>query len=206
MWFVRLSVWTSGPWTHVAGIRLLQASTHTHTHSLFLSLSLSYSLSFLSRSGQLRNKMLHLLRPLDPDFDAQHDQRALRLLPISSGTCAPSFDVLPTTSPRQSDQLSVWRCRRNGWRSREWHPMPLARHQRGRPSTTTSSLRASTTPGWVRSRSLVNTFVVTRPPRAHPRPAKTPARAHAARGWPQESSGRPHRQERAAKGSVRPSR
>ena len=33
--------------------------------------------------------------------------------------------------------------------------------KRGKPSTTTSSLRVSTTPGWIKSRSLIITFVVT---------------------------------------------
>ena len=57
---------------------------------------------------------------------------------------------------------------------------------------------------------LIITFAVTRPAsrqtlatalsKAHPRPAKTPARAHAAWWWPQESSGRPHRKERAVQG------
>ena len=55
------------------------------------------------------------------------------------------------------------------------------------------------------------TFVVTRPPasrqilaatlsEAHPRLSSTPVCAHAAQWWPQESSGRPHRQERTVKG------
>ena len=63
-----------------------------------------------------------------------------------------------------------------------------------KPSATTSS-----TPGEVKSRSLIITFVVTHHSRqtlatslsrGHPRPANTPDRAQVARWWPQESSGR----------------
>ena len=72
---------------------------------------------------------------------------------------------------------------------------------RGRPSTTTSKRRLSTR----RSISCTLTFMVTRPPasrqtlaaalsRANPRRPKTPATEQAARWWPRESSGRPHRQ------------
>ena len=78
--------------------------------------------------------------------------------------------------------------------------------KRGSPSTTTSSLRASAT-GTCKSNSLTSMFVVTRPPAslqtraaadstANPRLANHPARAHAARWWPNESNWRPHRHKR----------
>ena len=103
----------------------------------------------------------------------------------------------------------AWRL----WRSRNW---PKSKKKTGRsrnwPESTTTILQRS---GSTKSRSPIITFVVTRPPAfrhtlttllsiARPRPAKTPARAHAARWWPQESNGRPHRQERAVKGRGRP--
>ena len=76
---------------------------------------------------------------------------------------------------------------------------------RGRPSTTTSRRRLSTCLSGRRSISCTLTFTVTRPPasrhtraaalsRANPRRPKTPATEQAARWWPRESIGRPHRQ------------
>ena len=81
---------------------------------------------------------------------------------------------------------------------------------KGRPSTTTSSLRASAI-GTSKSMSLTSMLVRTRPPasrhilaatlsKAKPRRPNTPARAQAARWWPQKSSGRPHRQLRTDRG------
>ena len=75
---------------------------------------------------------------------------------------------------------------------------------RGRPSTTTSSLRPSATPGIARSISLRNTFVRTRPFaslqilvwRSRGRILCDP-RAQAARRWPKTSRRRPHRQLRS---------
>ena len=82
--------------------------------------------------------------------------------------------------------------------------------KRGRPSTTTSSLRPS---AWTVSRAMSRrkTLVETLPPaslhtlaaalsRAYPRLPRTPALEHAARWWPLESSGRPHRQTREVRG------
>ena len=88
-----------------------------------------------------------------------------------------------------------------------WAPLKI-----GRPSTTVSSrLPSASEPTKPRSRSRNNTLVVTRPPpsrqiraatlsKAHPRLSRTPTRAHAARWWPKESSGRPHRQVRTVRG------
>ena len=80
------------------------------------------------------------------------------------------------------------------------------------PSTTTSILRLSNRSGAARSMSWTLTLEDTRPPvsrqtlaaadsRANPLRLNTPATAHAARWWPLESSGRPHRQERLDEGN-----
>ena len=61
--------------------------------------------------------------------------------------------------PRLSDSRAFWcKAHTNVVSTANCDP-PL----RGRPSTTTSSLRASATPGIARSKSLMNTFVRTRP-------------------------------------------
>ena len=81
---------------------------------------------------------------------------------------------------------------------------------RGRPSTTTSSRRASPTWGNSMSKSRSMMLVRTRPPPSLQMRATTlstakplspnTALAHAARWWPRASRGRPHRQLRADKG------
>ena len=83
----------------------------------------------------------------------------------------------------------------------------------GNPSTKTSNLRPSCTLGSWMSMSRIMRFVRTRPraslhilantlSKANPLRLSTPAREHAARWWPQTSSRRPHRHQRAPRGSA----
>ena len=84
----------------------------------------------------------------------------------------------------------------------------------GRPSATISSRRLSSTSGRAKSMSCTRTFNETLAPASRqtraaalsttkPLRPRTPATAHAARWWPLESSGRPHRQLRAEQGKAR---
>ena len=142
--------------------------------------------------GQLRNTVLHLLRPPRPR-PTQHSGLC-SCVPLFTSTRFPQrHAVNPISSPsggavrtEGADECGI-RQRIVRLRREAGHQPPL--QVSGHP------------PRLSRSRYLIITFVVTRPPasrqtvaaalsKAHPRPAKTPARAHAARWWPQESSGR----------------
>ena len=112
------------------------------------------SLTSCLGSGQLRNKLLHLLRPPTPDFDAQAGSavaaQQLRVRALLPSTC---FHATP--SIRSALRLAVpleWMARHEGGIHCQLPP------KRSRPSTTTSSLQASTMPGWIRSKSLIITF------------------------------------------------
>ena len=105
-------------------------------------------------------------------------------------------------STRYGSRPACLKSLSTSWEGGQWPLAPLA------PGSSSKDIATA------RSRSRTMTLVVTRPPasrqmravtvsRAYPLLPKTPARAQAARWWPQASSGRPHRQERTVKGRGR---
>ena len=158
--------------------------------------------------GQVPDKSGGFVRPPAAHFGAQDNQSGaavptveLRvsglLAPPSRGEgCAADVGATGVGSPIPTK-----------WRHQGGVHGKLGAMEQGQPVTTTSILRLSNRSGAARSMSWNLTLEDTRPPasrqtlaaadsRANPLRINTPAMAHAARWWPLESSGRPHRQER----------
>ena len=162
--------------------------------------------------GQLADKLGGFVRPPASHFGAQDNQSGAAIAPmelrvrVSLRRLAVSRAAPSTLAHRGCGVPSRRSGETNVVSTASWAPW-----KSGNPSTTTSILRLSNGFGAARSMSWTLTFVDTRPPaslqtraaadsNAKPLEPNTPATAHAARWWPLESSGRPHRQERLDKG------
>ena len=147
-----------------------------------------------------------------PTSPPRTTSRALPSAPASSGYRL-SFRVRARTNdaPFSVAHLGFATPSRVNGHTRVVSMASCAPRNRGKPSTTTSSLRSSTLLNTGKSRSRTKTFVLTLPPASrqiraatfssgNPRRPNTPATGHADRWWPRQSSRRPHRQERTVRG------
>ena len=159
-------------------------------------------------SGQLSQEDCVSKENLPPTSTPNTTNRARACLPTSSGHVASlRLLALVTLAPSSTvARVMGWPSVLKAQQTRVVSTANWAPPNKGRPSTTSSLLPSpAATAGSAKSRSRNSTLVVTRPPpsrqirpatlsRTHPLFSRTPARAHAARWWPKESSGRPHRQ------------
>ena len=135
-----------------------------------------------------------------------------RVVQVTQDTCVPFARARATPSLLAASGLaepSQWRGH-----TKVVSTASCAPPNSGKPSATTSNRRPSRGLGTARSMSLTIWLVVTRGPAlwdilapalstAKPRLPNTPALEHAARWWPQESSGRAQRHRRQQRGRGR---
>ena len=135
------------------------------------------------------------------------------LRPPTQGNAALCASCLVSKLRRSSLHFVALLCLHHG-HTRVVSTANWAPRNKGKPSTTPSSLRWSMLSNMARSRSRTSTLVLTRPPASrqtraaafssgNPRRPNTPATGHPDRWWPRLSRRRPHQQERTVRGRGR---